>query len=866
MGRVILISLIVLLLPICCHSRSYDGIAGKVLDAKTGEPVAGAFVSAYKDSKVVGYSISEADGAFQLNYRGAEAPDILMVTMMGYASCRIEVASATEPLEIKLIPQKTELPAAKVSASAIEEKGDTTVFSAAAFSDGQERDIGELLEKLPGISVNESGGIRVDGESIVKFYVEGMDLMGARYGTVVRNLTPDKISRVEVYRHHQPVKALSGMVLTDRSAVNIILKESSRSTWLFSGSASAGAPMFPLFDARAMVTRFAPTDQSLFLLKGNNVGKDIVQELREQEYFGRTSGKAYLLKESIDPDFDSPLSPTLSALDLPKEYWYANTSGIASLNALHKFNNGMMSRTFLNAAAEKYTEESFSSETISFQDGGALTIDEGVSMQDRKLYFNAGAELENNGDKKYFSDKLEFSGQIRDNLLYVSREDPVSDNRNLPVFKIENLLNSTFLTSRHHAVEVMSDTQYFKLDGHRADFTVGTESFSQKYDLSRLDSRNSLRFNVKSRSQIFRIALNADFSYSGLESSLDGLPESYFSRHSKTGIMHFAPGVAVSTTRQIGRSRASVSLPASLNYLHFGGENVVFPLVSPLISLAGPVSGKLDYDVMMSYSMSRSSDESLLGAAVARSYRSLVIPDSLRMTRALIVNSNLKFSDNVAMFYATLSANYGKTSSDRTASSYYFDRYMVASFIPAQTVGRNVGVRGSVKKFFGSRTLVAEARGAAFTSSYEYLLQGRDAVFKDLDYSAGLTLRSNPCDWLSGEIKADALRHFTYSSATTRTDKVTCVFSLAVKPLKDVSLNTDCFWNWYSVEGVKVSNTPLISSELSWKQPKFSVFFRCMNIIDATEMRTEIVNAFQSFHISRNLLGRRILAGIRMSM
>ncbi len=104
-----------------------------------------------------------------------------------------------------------------------------------------------------------------------------------------------------------------------------------------------------------------------------------------------------------------------------------------------------------------------------------------------------------------------------------------------------------------------------------------------------------------------------------------------------------------------------MSLPASLNYLHFGGENVVFPLVSPLISLAGPVSGKLDYDVMMSYSMSRSSDESLLGAAVARSYRSLVIPDSLRMTRALIVNSNLKFSDNVAMFYATLSPNYGQT-------------------------------------------------------------------------------------------------------------------------------------------------------------------------------------------------------------
>ena len=54
--------------------------------------------------------------------------------------------------------------------------------------------------------------IMYNGKYIRKFYVEGMDLMGGGYGVITNNLDADKIARVEVYRNHQPIKALKTQI------------------------------------------------------------------------------------------------------------------------------------------------------------------------------------------------------------------------------------------------------------------------------------------------------------------------------------------------------------------------------------------------------------------------------------------------------------------------------------------------------------------------------------------------------------------------------------------------------------------------------------------------------------------------------
>lgn len=291
-----------------------------------------------------------------------------------------------------------------------------------------------------------------------------------------------------------------------------------------------------------------------------------------------------------------------------------------------------------------------------------------------------------------------------------------------------------------------------------------------------------------------------------------------------------------------------------------------YPLVSPSISLSGPLTGKLDYSLIGRFSLSRSQDESLHRAAVARTYRVLAIQDSLMRSKSLETTAFLKYSDNVALFYATLTSSYDKSFSDMTSSAFYYDRFSVSSFVPAVTAHDLFSVNGNVKKFIGLRALVIEARAGILLSSYESQLQGVMEGFRDRSLNAGLTLRSNPWDWISAEVKTDGTSLVSSFSRQSRTDRLTCDMTLAVMPSKRMSLLTDCYLSWYSLAGKKTANPPLLSSEAVWKLDKFSLYLRCMNILGADELKMDAVSAFQSFHSSRKLLGRRVLAGVRMSL
>lgn len=147
-------------------------------------------------------------------------------------------------------------------------------YAASAFKTENDRSLGDLLQNLPNISVTRGGGIMYNGKYIRKFYVEGMDLMGGGYGVITNNLDADKIARVEVYRNHQPIKALKNTDSEGKTAINIILKEDYRNTWIGSADASLGAPVFPLFNAKAMASQFGKKKQSLFLAKANNLGQN----------------------------------------------------------------------------------------------------------------------------------------------------------------------------------------------------------------------------------------------------------------------------------------------------------------------------------------------------------------------------------------------------------------------------------------------------------------------------------------------------------------------------------------------------------------------------------------------------------------
>lgn len=838
-------------------------IKGKVRDADG--PVAGAFVLGYSGQMQKAFCYSGEDGAFTLSPADGVVIDRISVSMMGYAMASVPLEGRADGLDIVLERRNMQITSSLVKSDIIEEKSDTLVYYTSAFKDGTERVAVELLAKLPGVTVTTSGGIRYNGTPIGKFYVEGMDLMGSRYGVVTNNLSAEDIARVEVYQNHQPISVLKDVVLTDRAAVNIILKEDVKGSWLFSGDASLGAPVFPLFSGRAMFSRFGKKSQGLFLLKGNNLGEEIVREIREQAYFGKTG--AFLVSEGdIDSDLRSVLNPRRNALSIPQEYWYDNLSGIGSLNHLSKLSETSQVRLSMQFAGERYEEETSTEERIFFPDGTSLSLQDLDSYDEKRHYLSGDVSFEDNTTRRFISDDISFSGQIRTSSSAVTGTLPSSQHYDLPSMKVANAFNVTRRLGERFTLEI-TDKTHLITGNHTGRYTVGEDavSYVQHYNSRVLgnDFMVNIPFKMKGHTPSFSVGLETDYTRIESErSSLGGTPGGQTSLKA-TKVM---PYVSFSDLFYIGRIRTRVTLPASLSMILVSGrETILYPLFSPGINFSYRISQSLDVAAGASYSMSRSDVNSLLPGGVMTNYRTLSYADSLRRSNTFRTNLSLNYSDNPSLFYVSLSGSTIRQYSDKAVSGKYLDELTTISYVPQPSGSKSYSASLSVKKYFGVKTFVIEARSSYLDTSMDQYLQGAGVKYRTRSVEPYLSLALNPVDWFSLKTNAS----YSISKVTGMSDSDYRTFSvessLRISPVKRLAFDLSGSYIHDDVKGMKVSSDPLVKAMVSWSLSKATLFLEGRNLLDVREYRRESVSTFRTLSSVTSLRPRSVIIGIRMS-
>ena len=851
----------------CLPAGSQTVVSGVVREAKTKDPVAGAFVLGVAGSQQKAFAYSDEEGEFMLRVPDGVVLDEIRVSMMGFAAMKMQLtAGNTSNIVIELTELRAELRAARVEAAVVEEKGDTLSYTAGAFKDGSERSMGDLLEKLPGITVTPSGGIQHNGKAIGKLYVEGMDLMGARYGTVTNNLSADAIARVEVYQNHQPVRALQNLSLTDRSAINIILKESVRSTWLFSGDAALGLPPFPLFEARVMLSNFGKKRQSLFLIKGNNDGGDILQELQQQSILGRGPGAYLITPGEVDSDLRSRLNPGRSYLSLPKEYWYDNLSGLGSFNHLVKMGETRQLRLTLQTAGERYNETSESREEIRFADGTSLEILENRTMTDRRGYFSGTAAYEDNGATRYISNEFSAAGQLRVNESVLQGGRNQYDQRyDLPSFKADNFLKLVLRRSAGRALELTSDSKYRRTN-HSARYVTdgrdnGQHLFGQDFSTDLCTSQNWSAGR-------HRISLSEGMAleYVDRRAEAEGVTFEGVITSGSLSVLALRPTVRVSDAISLGAARLTLTLPATLHYLIVpGNDNLLYPTLTPSLSLQWKLAQRLELSASSSYSLTRSNTESLLDAAVMQSWRTLAVSDSLRRSARWNTQATLRWSDMPALFFATLSGTWSMGGSNRAASSIWMENLTYQYYLPLSTATSGWSVNGSLKKYFGLRAFVVELQGGWMENDMQEYLQGVPVSYHNTRLHTQLNFASNPVWWFSTNITGSYDRNYVTGASKQQTQMVQIEGTLRVKPVKPFAIDVTGHWLWSEIPGVRVSNTPLLKVSASWSLKNATLFIECRNLLNATEYRRESISAYRTTSSITQLTSRQFLLGIRMT-
>jgi len=241
MQKLLLVGLLLITISLSAQSIK---VRGTIKDS-VGAPLEFANVIATMQSSgaIESYGITNYEGRFQLDLPKGNTY-ILRASFLGYETKiqTITVSEDSQGLEttFTLNSQASELDGVElVYEMPVMVKGDTIVYNADSFTNGDERKLGDVLKKLPGVEISEDGEIEVEGKAVSKVMVEGKDFFDGDSKLATKNIPADAVDKVEVLRNYNEVDQMRGLGNdSDNVAINIKLKEGKKNFWF--GEVTAG--------------------------------------------------------------------------------------------------------------------------------------------------------------------------------------------------------------------------------------------------------------------------------------------------------------------------------------------------------------------------------------------------------------------------------------------------------------------------------------------------------------------------------------------------------------------------------------------------------------------------------------------------
>lgn len=382
-------------------------VTGHVVDDEN-KPLAFVIIKCLNTQhKMRGYATSSNNGSFSIN---AERGDSLTFTMLGFQEVHIAVKGDMKPLTVKMGSGAIELKEVSVKSDKVHERGDTVSYVVGAFANSNDRSIGDVIAKMPGFDVDKSSGkISYEGKPVSKFYIEGLDMLGGKYGAATNTLPQDEVGAVEVMRKHQPIRVLDDFTYTDDAAVNIKMKNSAKSHWVTSWKLAGGYGNNHSDNARGdqglwavegFGLRLKSQFQTMLTYKTNNIGLDISRE--STSLFDAESGN-----QILPQDFILLSSPKASSLNQERSLF--NRSHAVTMNMLKKLNEDSQLNfqlVYNNERDNAWGQRN----TVYTRNNGNRVIDNSKTLRSNNNDLYALLKYELNSEKSYLRNSL--SGNI----------------------------------------------------------------------------------------------------------------------------------------------------------------------------------------------------------------------------------------------------------------------------------------------------------------------------------------------------------------------------------------------------------------------------------------------------------------------
>ena len=281
-------SVFLVLFSFSSYSQSVTGV---LVDGATNTPVSNATIKLSKADSSITPLLTVSDDKGNFNFKNlANGNYGLTITSIGYGITNKDVTVSGNDVNLGNITiAKTAETLSTVvinNTPPVKQSGDTAVYSASQFKVNPDATSEDLIKKMPGITVDKSGSVTAQGETVKKVTVDGRDFFGDDATATLRNLPAEVIDKIQVFDKLSDQAQLTGFDDGNTTkSINIVTKKDMR-TGNF-GRVYAGYGTDGRYSGGGNVSFFNNDRRISLLGLVNNVNQ---QNFSSQDLIGATSG------------------------------------------------------------------------------------------------------------------------------------------------------------------------------------------------------------------------------------------------------------------------------------------------------------------------------------------------------------------------------------------------------------------------------------------------------------------------------------------------------------------------------------------------------------------------------------------------
>ncbi len=671
-------------------------------------------------SNILAFKNSDSSGNYKLILSQEIKLDSIWLTVrhISYETIRLKISfkSTKQDFQMSLKMQKLDEVFIKKD-RIVTIKGDTITYNVNGLKAKKDYTIEEVINRIPGVNISESGQIKYLDKPISHLYINGVDLLEGGYSIATQGIPADAVLEIDVMKKHHHERINIGRTETDNVSFNLKIKED---VGLLFGSlkGDAGAP-FLTGKLEATPIYFKEKFQNISSGKLNNTGKTL-RGIGNDLVSGNVNVGGQMLEETHVIKV-----PNINGVAISEKYWLNNDSYAITNNALHKVNDSTIVKWNFNYVNELSKIENNLSSTFLSNNESSSVINKSRN-QLKTERFNAGVNqeinkrnfyLKNNTSYRFANDAGIERVLINTNYLesnYLQNNFQLSNGTSFKtLIGKKNILQSGLLAQYEQNIEELRVTP--PVFENSIGNSMGNDATLQHVSVKKINLAGFTQYDFKLFKLEWNLSQNLQYNSFRFDSDLKQI--SNFTNQSFPLASNYDYQKIATTTRlksKINVGKAMFSWGLSADYINLNstennntslGIRDSFLFIQPTVSVKYSFNTKWNLGISYDLYNNISDFSQLYTPVILTSFNALVQnPNFVNTIRTNSFASYINYNNILKSFFLSLKGNLNQNKSDATFSNdLNSEGFMVTEVIKQPNSLKNYGFTLYVTKgFLGS--------------------------------------------------------------------------------------------------------------------------------------------------------------------